>query len=131
VDGEGVSKSISAAILGGIKRFLLVSVFPEAWRERQTDDDFEHYIAVKKRADVALSQSDLDWIILRPSMLKDDPGTGLVDLGVAEVHTEISRDDVAAVLTQLIHTPGVRRKILEVREGSTPIIQAVAAQATT
>ncbi|WP_333973117.1 SDR family oxidoreductase [Alteromonas mediterranea] len=127
IDGEGVSKSIAAARLVGISRFFLVSVFPEAWRERHMDEGFEHYITVKKHADIELSQSDLDWVILRPSALKNEPGTGTINLGVAQIHTEVRRDDVAATLAELIHTPAVIRKILELTEGSTPISKAVGA----
>lgn len=128
IDGDGVGKSIAAATLAGVKRLLLVSVFPEAWRERHMEESFEHYIAVKKRADVAVVQSDLDWVILRPSALKDDPGVGTVSLGPAQLHTEIRRDDVAATLAELAHAPAICRQILEVTEGSTPIRQAVTAQ---
>lgn len=93
------------------------------------DRGFEHYIAVKKRAAVELSRSGLDWVILRPSVLKEDPGLGTVNLGAAQLHTEISRDDVAATLAELTHPPPyVGRKVLEVTEGPTPIGQAVAAQ---
>lgn len=125
IDGNGVTKSIAAAKLAGIKRFLLVSVFPEAWRERHMDEGFEHYIMVKKRADIELSQSGLDWIILRPSALKDNAGAGTINLGVAQIHTEVSRDDVAVTLATLLHTPAVSRKILELTEGNVPIPEAV------
>jgi uncharacterized protein YbjT (DUF2867 family) len=125
IDGAGVTKSIAAAKLAGISRFFLVSVFPEAWRERHMDEGFEHYIMVKKQADIELTESDLDWVILRPSALKNTPGTGTISLGVAQIHTEVRRDDVAATLAELIHTPAVSRKILELTEGTTPISKAV------
>lgn len=125
IDGEGVTKSIAAAKLAGVKRFLLVSVFPEAWRERHMDEGFEHYITVKKKADIELSESGLEWVILRPSALKNEPGTGKISLGVAQIHTEVRRDDVAATLAELVYAPTVSRKILELTEGNTPISQAV------
>ncbi|WP_164133937.1 NAD(P)H-binding protein, partial [Stenotrophomonas maltophilia] len=37
VDGDGPAKVAAAAKLAGIRRFVLVSVFPEAWRERRMD----------------------------------------------------------------------------------------------
>jgi uncharacterized protein YbjT (DUF2867 family) len=128
IDGEGVVKSIAAAGLAGVRRFLLVSVFPEAGRREGFGESFEHYIVVKKQADVALTQADLDWVILRPSTLTDEPGTGAVSLGPAQFHTEIPRDDVAATIVELIHAPAVRRKILELTGGSTPIERAVSMQ---
>jgi uncharacterized protein YbjT (DUF2867 family) len=127
VDGEGVVRALEAARLAGVRRFALVSVLPEAWRERALDDDAEHYFAVKKLTDVAVSLSDLDWLILRPSMLVDRPGTGRVALGPAQPHDEIPREDVAATLAELVHEPRIRRQILELNEGETPIATAVQA----
>ncbi len=39
VDREGVAKTIEAARLAGVGRVALVSVFPEAWRERSLPAD--------------------------------------------------------------------------------------------
>ena len=86
---------------------------------------------IKKQADIALSESNLDWVILRPSALKNDPGVGTVSLAVAQIHTEVRRDDVAATLAELVHAPAVSRKILELTEGDTPIAEAVGALACT
>ena len=128
VDGDGVSKLIVAAKRSGIRRFLLVSVFPEAWRERHMNQSFEHYMSVKKRADMVLSRTDLDWIILRPAALLNEAGVGTVSLDMAGLHTEVSRDDVAATLVELAHAPTLRRRILELSKGQIPIAKAVAAQ---
>lgn len=130
IDGGGVTKSISAAKAACIDRFYLVSVFPEAWRDRETSERFERYITVKKLADIALSESDLDWVILRPSALLNDVGTGKVSLGWAQFHDEIRRDDVADTLAELIHTPSISRVILEVTQGSDSIDSAVATMAS-
>lgn len=127
VDGDGVAKALEAAGLAGVPHFLLVSVMPEAWRERDLGDDDEHYFAVKKRADVQVSRSDLDWVVLRPSLLTDDPGAGTVDLGAAALHTQVSRDDVAATIAALLAEPRVSRQVLELDAGSTPIAVAVQA----
>jgi len=107
------------------KRLILLSVMPEAWRERQLSDDEEHYFAVKKRAEVALTRQPIDWVILRPSLLTDDPGRGTVALGPAELHDEITREDVAAVLEALVLEPTINRRILEVNTGPTAITEAV------
>ncbi|MDQ0753868.1 uncharacterized protein YbjT (DUF2867 family) [Streptomyces africanus] len=127
VDGDGVVKAIKAAQLAGVERFALVSVLPESWRERNLGEEVEYYFAVKKGADVALSRTDLNWLILRPSLLLDGPGTGTVSLGPAELHGEITRDDVAATLAELLHEPRIGRQILELNTGPTPIEEAVRA----
>jgi len=107
------------------KRLILLSVMPEAWRERQLSDDEEHYFAVKKRAEVALTREPIDWVILRPSLLTDRTGQGTVALGPAELHDEITREDVAAVLEALILEPTISRRILELNAGPTAITEAV------
>ena len=127
IDGDGVEKAIEAAPLAGVKRLALVSVLPESWRERDLTEEEDYYFAVKKGADIALSRSDLDWLILRPSLLLDEPGSGTVSLGPAELHGQIARDDVAGTLAELLHEPRIARQILEVNTGSTSIEEAVRA----
>lgn len=85
----------AAAERVGIRRFVLVFVFPEAWRERPMDASFGHYMREKKKAETGLVLIDLDWLIVRLSALTDEPGTGLVDLRFAKLHVEVPRDDVA------------------------------------
>ena len=127
VDYGGVKKSVTALRLAGQSRLLLVSVFPEAAREECLGDSFEHYMSAKKKADVEVVNSGLDWVIIRPSSLKDDARTGRVSLGLANFHTEITRDDLASTVVALLNTPAITRKILEVTEGDQPIASAVSA----
>ena len=127
VDYGGVKKTIAAMRMAGHSRLLLISVFPEAAREQCLGASFEHYISAKKKADVEVVNSGLDWIILRPSSLKDDPGTGQVSLGLANFHTEITRDDLASTAVALLNAPKISKKILEVTEGDQPIASAVSA----
>ncbi|GAB2600615.1 NAD(P)H-binding protein [Pseudactinotalea suaedae] len=127
IDGEGVVNALEAACLARVNRFTLVSVLPEAGRGQHLGDDAEFYFAVKKLVDVAVTMSGLDWLILRPSLLLDRPGIGTVSLGPAQPHDEIAREDVAATLAELLHEPRVRRQILELTQGSTPIATAVLA----
>jgi uncharacterized protein YbjT (DUF2867 family) len=129
IDGDGVAKAIAAARIAGVDRFALVSVLPESWRERDLGEDVEYYFTVKKEADVALSRSDLDWLILRPSLLLDEPGRGTVSLGPAELHGQVSRGDVAETLAELLHEPRINRQILELNDGATSIPDAVRAHA--
>lgn len=54
-------------------------------------------------------------------------GIGTISLGPAQPHDEISRQDVAATLAELLHEPRIQRRILELTQGSTPIARAVLA----
>ncbi|MEJ9222069.1 SDR family oxidoreductase [Paenibacillus glucanolyticus] len=125
IDDHGVAKAIDATRQAGVNRLALVSVLPESWRERDLGDEVEYYFAAKKKADIALSRSDLDWLILRPSLLVDDPGIGSVSLGPAEFHGQIARADVAETLAELLHEPRISQQILELNNGSMPIREAV------
>lgn len=125
IDDAALQRVSEAIAASPGKRLILLSVLPEAWRERRLSDDEEHYFAVKKRAEVALTRQPIDWVILRPSLLTDDPGQGTVALGPAELHDEITREDVAAVLEALILEPTISRRILELNTGPTAITEAV------
>ena len=104
---------------------MLVSVLPESWRERDLGEEVEYYFAVRKAADIMVARSNLNWVILRPSLLLDGPGKGAVSLGPAEFHGDIAREDVAETLAELLYEPRIRRQILELNTGSTAIHEAV------
>lgn len=125
IDGDGPGKLAAAAERAGIRRFVLVSVFPEAWRERRMDASFEHYMVEKKKAEIQLVKTKLDWLIVRPSALTNEPGNGRVDLGLAKVHVEVTRDDVASTIVALLRSPDLSRRILEVTGGAVPITEAI------
>jgi uncharacterized protein YbjT (DUF2867 family) len=127
VDGRGVVLAAQAALEAGVSRFLLVSAFPDAWRDKRMPPDFEHYMKVKRQADVDLAATALDWIIVRPGTLTTGRGVGRVRLGAAIPYDEISRDDLAAVLVNLVHAARIRRVILEVTRGQSSMSDALQA----
>ncbi|MFE9444888.1 NAD(P)H-binding protein [Streptomyces sp. NPDC006602] len=125
IDGRGLQKAADAAALAGAARFVLVSVFPDALRDGTRSEGFEHYIKVKKTADVYLTRTDLDWLIVRPGTLLDTPGTGRVTAGPAVEYGDVHRDDVAAFLDAALHAPALSRVIVELTSGDTPVAGAV------
>lgn len=125
IDGRGLELAVAAAQRAGIDRFLLVSAFPEAARGRQMPERFENYMKVKKLADVHVVESDLDWVILRPGTLVDTSGSGQVRAGLAIPYGEVTRDDVAAALLEIIERPAVSRVIIELTGGDTPVGEAI------
>jgi uncharacterized protein YbjT (DUF2867 family) len=127
IDGRGLEKAAAAAAQAGVSRFVLVSVFPEAGRDRDTTEGFEHYMRVKKTADVYLTRTNLDWIIVRPGTLLDEPGTGRVTAGLAVEYGAVRRDDVAAFIAAALREPALRRVIVEITAGEIPVADAVAA----
>ncbi|MFD4599006.1 SDR family oxidoreductase [Streptomyces sp. NPDC058464] len=114
-----------AAVRAGVRRFVVVSGMG-ADPAHQGDGVFDAYLRAKGEADAYVTrQSALDWTILRPGALTDTPGTGLVRL---EAHTgrgAVTRDDVAAVLAELVDTSATAGLTLELIGGSTPVTVAV------
>ncbi|MER7917493.1 MULTISPECIES: SDR family oxidoreductase [unclassified Streptomyces] len=114
-----------AAVRAGVRRFVVVSSMG-ANPAHQGDEVFDAYLRAKGEADAYVTrQKDLDWTILRPGALTNDAGTGLVRL---EAHTGrgmIPRDDVAAVLAELVDTSATAGLTLELTGGSTPVSVAV------
>jgi uncharacterized protein YbjT (DUF2867 family) len=125
VDGHGMVLATAATAAAEVPRFLHVSAFPDAWRDRRMPPEFEHYMKVKRQADVHLAGTMLEWVIVRPGALTNAPGTGRVRLGMAIPYGEVPRDDLAAILVELVHAAHVRRAILELTSGDTPIKEAL------
>lgn len=126
VDERGAMKAADAAALAGVRRFVLVSVFMDAWRgEESPGPEFEHYMAAKRAADAHLSGTDLDWLIIRPGTLTDDPGTGRLHAGVALTYGDIPRADVAAFITHATFQPSLNRLAVEITTGSRTVDSAL------
>lgn len=77
---EGMEQLIKAAESAGVDRFLLVSAFPDAWKDKGMPDSFESYMKMKCQAVVSLANSSLNWTILRPGTLTDEKGEENVTL---------------------------------------------------
>jgi uncharacterized protein YbjT (DUF2867 family) len=129
IDGRGLEKAADAAAASGVRRFVLVSVFMDALRERPRSEGFEHYMRVKRAADNYLAGTELDFLIVRPGDLLDDAGTGRVNAGVSIPYGAVPRDDVAAFIAASLFRPDLNRTDVEITAGDMPIEEAVAALA--
>ncbi len=127
IDGRGLEKAADAAVIAGVRRFVLVSVFMDALREEPRSEGFEHYISVKRAADIHLAGTDLDFLIVRPGNLVDGAGTGRINAGVSIPYGAVPRDDVAAFIAVTLFDPDINRTDVELTAGETPIEEAVAA----
>jgi uncharacterized protein YbjT (DUF2867 family) len=127
VDLGGSLASIEAARQAGIDRFVQISAINV---DRPVPDSAEPvwkaYVEAKRDADIALRESGLDWTILRPGRLTDDPGTGLVALGDSLGRGDIPRADVAAVVVAALENPSSTGRQWDVVGGQTPVDEAVA-----
>ncbi|WP_377273691.1 NAD(P)H-binding protein [Peterkaempfera sp. SMS 1(5)a] len=128
VDHAAAVLFADAAEAAGVRRFIVVSAMrvdrepPEG-----TDPGFAAYLRAKGAADADVrARTGLDWTILRPGRLTDEPGTGLVTLAESTGRADVTRDDVAAVLVGLLDEPGTAGRTLELIGGDTPVNKAVA-----
>ncbi|MER6723403.1 MULTISPECIES: SDR family oxidoreductase [Streptomyces] len=114
-----------AAERAGVRRYIVVSSMG-ADPEHGGDEVFDVYQRAKGQADAYVrSRANLDWTILRPGMLTNDAGTGRVLLAVSTGRGPVPRDDVAAILLELLDTPATAGLTLELISGSTPVAVAV------
>jgi uncharacterized protein YbjT (DUF2867 family) len=125
VDLGAAVKLIEAAKAAGIRRYLMVSSIgaddPAAGSEAMRP-----YLEAKAEADAALRSSGLDFTIVRPGRLTNDPGTAKVTAGEDVARADISRDDVAAVLVAVLDEPRTVGRTFVVVEGDTQIPSALA-----
>jgi uncharacterized protein YbjT (DUF2867 family) len=131
MDLEGAVRLIEAARAESISRYLMVSSMGAADPPAEGadfaggDDVFGAYLRAKAAADAALRASGLDYTIVRPGALTDDPGTGLVSVGEHLDRGQIPRADVAAVFLACLDTPATIGRSFDLTSGTTPITTAL------
>jgi uncharacterized protein YbjT (DUF2867 family) len=117
-----------AAERAGVRRFVQISSMGAGAPPRPgTDETFAAYLEAKTAAEDDLIRRDLDWTVLRPGMLTNDPAVGRVRLGPGGTvdRGAISRDDVAAVLVGLLVDARGVHQVLELVGGDTPVADAL------
>ncbi|MGZ4455815.1 MAG: NAD(P)H-binding protein [Nocardioides sp.] len=126
VDLEGSLKSVEGASRAGVRRFVQVSAIgvddplPE-----DTDEVWRAYVEAKRDADAAVRASDLDWTILRPGRLTDEPAAGLVALGDDVARGDVTRADVAAVVAAVLDDERSIGRQWNLVGGDTPVDAAL------
>lgn len=124
VDRDGAIKLLQAARDALVHRYVMISSIG-AENPPEGDDTFSVYLRAKAQADEALMASDREWIIVRPGPLTDDPGTGRVRIDLQPFREHVAREDVAAVLSIVLHEPRSARRVLYVGSGDDAIEAAV------
>jgi uncharacterized protein YbjT (DUF2867 family) len=92
-----------AAEQAGVRRYVIVSSMGTDGADPNSDDVFQVYLRAKKAADDDLRSRDLDWTVVRPGRLTDEPAGGRVQVGTLD-RGEVPRADVAAVLAEVLST---------------------------
>lgn len=126
VDLGGSLGSIAGAKQAGISRFVQISAISvDEPVTADAGDVWKAYVEAKRDADKALRGSGLDWTIIRPGRLTDDPPRGTVDLAEHLERGEVTRGDVAAVVTAVLDDERTVGAQWELVEGDLPVVEAV------
>ena len=126
MDYGGAAKLIAAAKQAGISRYVIVSSMG-ADPNAPGDDTFSIYLQAKGKADEDLRASGLDYTVVKPGALTNDPGTGRVTFAETVERGEVTRDDVAAVVAAVLAAPNTTGKSAELVSGDVPVEEAVKA----
>lgn len=85
VDRDAAIRSMEAAQLAGVPRYVMVSYFRSSPEHGvPPENSFFHYAEAKAAADEYLRASALDWTVLGPSALTLGEATGRIDVRATE-----------------------------------------------
>jgi uncharacterized protein YbjT (DUF2867 family) len=127
VDRAAAVLLADAAEATGVRRYIQVSAMGlDRADDPGMDEVFAAYLRAKAAADDDLTRRDLEWTILKPGRLTDDPATGTVTLGESVPRGAVTREDVAIVLAGLLDRPSTAGKVLDLVGGDVPVERALA-----
>ena len=116
VDQQGAIKSIELAEELGIDRFIMVSA--QGARSPEAPSPIQHYFKAKAIADNVLLKSTLNYTIMRPGRLTDEPSTGNIKTGeFFQEKGTTSRDELARYISTIINDRTTFRKVIEIFDG--------------
>jgi uncharacterized protein YbjT (DUF2867 family) len=125
VDLGGAVKLVDAAVAVGVHRYVMISSIG-ADRPHAASGGMRPYLEAKAEADQYLMASGLDYTIVRPGSLTDDPGTGRVRVSTElGGRGEVPRDDVAAVIAEVLDAPNTVGVTFELFSGDLLVAEAV------
>ncbi|TLP98282.1 SDR family oxidoreductase [Nesterenkonia salmonea] len=138
VDQDAAIRTMDAAAQAGVSRYVMVSYARSEADIHNLDPEnsFYPYAAAKHHADNHLRETDLDYSILGPGGLTNEPASGKITTvdadGAAEATAQggpeasrTSRENVAEVITYVLTAPAARRQTVNFFDGETPIADAI------
>ncbi|WP_017379636.1 SDR family oxidoreductase [Paenisporosarcina sp. TG-14] len=124
IDLDGAAKTAEAAEQAGITRFVLVSALQANKRENWNQEMVPYYVA-KHYADKMVEQSSLDYTIIRPGGLLNEPSTGKVSASENLERGSIAREDVAKTIFASLNSQHTVKKSFDLISGETGIEEAL------
>lgn len=127
VDRDAAIRSMDAAAQAGVKRYVMVSYLGASKNHGVPEDNsFFAYAEAKAAADDYLRGTDLEWTVLGPGTLTEDPASGLIEPDPADTkETGTSRGNVALVAAAVLELPGTIGRTIEFKDGSQDVVDAL------
>ena len=124
VDQNGAIRLIEDCVQNGVKRFIMISAIGADPLSKSTR--IQHYIKAKGVADVFLRNSNLDYTIIAPGTLTNEPGLGRVKTAEKlNSHGFLPREDLADFIIQTLRNFNSVRKTFEVISGEQKIKDSI------
>ncbi|MGO3181696.1 MAG: SDR family oxidoreductase [Aequorivita sp.] len=124
VDQEGAKNLMDASKKDGIKKFVMLSSMGADNPEEATE--LKDYLKAKHNADNHLTQSGMEYSIVRPGALNNEQGKGKIQLeNKLNKRGQIPRQDVAETLVESLESSVAKNKTFEILEGDTQIKSAL------
>lgn len=126
IDLDGAIKAMTAAEQANVKRFIMVSTFRTGREAMAQEQSLQIYTIAKNYADEWLkNRTELDWTIVHPGILVDEPGTNQIKVGMGQDINEVPRQDVARTLLAVLHNDNTIKQEFEVLAGNTAVEEAI------
>ncbi|MDN4075113.1 SDR family oxidoreductase [Fictibacillus terranigra] len=124
VDLDGAAKMVEAAEQAGVGRFVMVSALQAHNRENWNEKIRPYYVA-KHYADKILESSSLNYTIVRPGGLLNEPGTGKVEASENLRRASIPREDVAQTVLAALTEENTFKRSFDLISGEQSIREAL------
>ena len=114
---------IKDCVTNGVGRFVMVSAIGADPNSESTR--IQHYLRAKGVADGYLRSSGLDYTILAPGTLLDEPGTGRIRFRRAWISWLFPGEDLATCIIETLRNVYTIGKTIEIVSGSDKIKDAM------
>lgn len=118
VDRDGAIKMIEACEKNGVERFILLSSVGTDKPEKGPEK-LQPYLKAKSESEKRLIKSNLNYTIVRPGMLNNDPESKhiIAQESLRDKKGQISRADVALSIVEALENTHTYRKTFEIIGG--------------
>jgi uncharacterized protein YbjT (DUF2867 family) len=123
IDHIGAIRSMVTAQVQGVRRYIMLSSINN---DINSQSPIAHYHRAKAHADNHLVETDLDYTIVCPGGLSDEPGTNLVSVSSKlQGKGRTSRENLAAALVACLDLDSSIGKSFSLLDGDTPLTDAL------